>query len=147
MALPQSPDRSTRAVGLRHHWLVAAVDRRSTMGPNTVCHVEQSLAAVEHLQVEPSLGLMVVRAVDRFTMGHVLDELAELETHRRDPVAFPAAVLAAWAHVHGLTLLYIDGMTTVETNSRHRGTRCAGEQHAHVWSRPPAAHRAVPVGA
>src|SRR6266545_2621227 len=57
MALPQSPDRSTRAVGLRHHWLVAAVDRRSTMGPNTVCHVEQSLAAVEHLQVEPSLGL------------------------------------------------------------------------------------------
>jgi hypothetical protein len=33
-----------------------------------------------------------------------------------DPVALAAAVLAAWALVHGLTLLYIDGLATLETS-------------------------------
>jgi len=32
-----------------------------------------------------------------------------------DPAAITAAVLAAWSLVHGLTLLYIDGLATLET--------------------------------
>jgi AcrR family transcriptional regulator len=35
---------------------------------------------------------------------------------QNDPVALAGAVLAAWSLVHGLTLLYIDGLATLETS-------------------------------
>jgi AcrR family transcriptional regulator len=35
---------------------------------------------------------------------------------QNDPVALAAAVLAAWSLVHGLTLLYVDGLATLETS-------------------------------
>lgn len=82
---------STRAVALSHRWIIAAADRRATMGPNALRHLEQSLGAVEPLQLEPFLNRTLLRAIDTFTMGHVLDEIAELETPRRDGLS-----AAAW---------------------------------------------------
>ena len=43
-------------------------------------------------------------------------ENGSFKVAQNDPVALAAAVLAAWSLVHGLTLLYIDGLATLETS-------------------------------
>src|SRR5215218_1642963 len=44
--------RRTREVWLRHPWLVSSIGERSAFGPNSMRHVEQSLAAVSGLGLE-----------------------------------------------------------------------------------------------
>ena len=43
-------------------------------------------------------------------------EGGSFEVAQNDPLVFAATVLAAWSLVHDLTLLYIDGLATLETS-------------------------------
>lgn len=79
--------RNTRAACLRHPWIVAAVDRRPVFGPNAIRHFEQSLAAVAGLELETGLALRILRVVDKFTLGHVVDEVAQREMLRRESLS------------------------------------------------------------
>jgi AcrR family transcriptional regulator len=63
----------TRDTFERHPWLLEANDR-PTATPNTLRHIEQSAAAVAHLDVEPEVAMGMVLAVDDYTLGYVLRE-------------------------------------------------------------------------
>jgi AcrR family transcriptional regulator len=68
-ALTQIAQR-TRDAFMRHPW--AWEGRGAGTSPNTMRHIEQSLAAVEDLDVDPEQRLEVVALVDDFVFGSVL---------------------------------------------------------------------------
>ncbi|HEY6892190.1 MAG TPA: TetR/AcrR family transcriptional regulator [Solirubrobacter sp.] len=74
----------TRAACLRHPWLVAAMDHRPEFGPNAVRHFEQSLAAVSSLDIAPAEALTILRTVDKFTLGQVIDQLSHHAMRQRE---------------------------------------------------------------
>jgi len=74
----------TRAACLQHPWLVAAMDHRPEFGPNAVRHFEQSLAAVSSLDIAPAKALTILRTVDKFTLGQVIDQLSHHAMRRRE---------------------------------------------------------------
>jgi AcrR family transcriptional regulator len=77
--------RRTREVWLRHPWLAASVGQRSSFGPNSMRHVEQSLAAVDGLGLDGRDAFTVLSAVDDFVLGHTMRQvLEEAGMHRRD---------------------------------------------------------------
>jgi AcrR family transcriptional regulator len=94
--------RTTRAACLRHPWIVAAIGRRTVFGPNAIRHLEQSLAAVAGLELEADLALRVVRVVDKFVVGQVIDELAHAETLRRDSLTDAEWHRSVAGHLDGL---------------------------------------------
>lgn len=59
---------------LRHPWLRELVGKRSRIGPNALRHVEQSLAALDPLKLEPAKAVQVVSAIDHFMLGYVMLE-------------------------------------------------------------------------
>ncbi|MBC6460986.1 TetR/AcrR family transcriptional regulator [Actinomadura sp. HBU206391] len=66
----------TRVVLLRHRWMVALAARRPTgVGPNGLRHVEQSLAALDPLGLEPAAAALICSAVDDYLLGHVIREV------------------------------------------------------------------------
>jgi len=68
----------SRAAALRHPWIAAAVARRPNVGPNGMRHIEQSLAAIAALDLEPARARAILRAVDTYTFGNVAVQLADL---------------------------------------------------------------------
>jgi AcrR family transcriptional regulator len=76
----------SRAAWLKHPWLLAAVQERSTaITPNMLRHVEQSSQAVAKLAdrgAEPALLGALVLAVDDYTVGYTLREVAMEDPHR-----------------------------------------------------------------
>lgn len=87
--------RRERDVTLRHPWMVEMVNRRShaVIGPNSLRHLDQSVAAVAGLKLEPSDTYRVVAAVDDYVLGYVTREVREREIVRRTG-AVPAARLS-----------------------------------------------------
>jgi AcrR family transcriptional regulator len=69
--------RHTRATCLRHPWIVGGVERRAVMGPNAVRHLEQSLAAISGLSVDPVRARSILTALDSFTLGHLANTAAQ----------------------------------------------------------------------
>lgn len=69
--------RRTRDVWLRHHWMASTIVRRSSFGPNSMRHVEQSLAALDGLQLEGHEAFGVLSAVDDFALGHTMRQVLE----------------------------------------------------------------------
>ncbi|MBC6469939.1 TetR/AcrR family transcriptional regulator [Actinomadura alba] len=65
----------TRAVLLRHPWMVEVAGRRPQVGPNGLRHVEQSLAALDPLRLDPPAGALICAAVDDYLLGHVIREV------------------------------------------------------------------------
>jgi hypothetical protein len=65
--IAQRTRESTRA----HPWMIAAAFRRPFLGPNTLCHIDQSLAAVSELPLSPERKRAVLLAVDTYTLGFV----------------------------------------------------------------------------
>lgn len=63
--------RQTRALCLRHPWIIGGIERREYMGPNAVRHLEQSLAAIADLPVDHDRARSILMAVDSFTLGHL----------------------------------------------------------------------------
>jgi AcrR family transcriptional regulator len=61
----------TRASTRAHPWMIAAAFRRPFLGPNTLRHIDQSLAAVSSLPLTPERKRAVLLAVDTYTLGFV----------------------------------------------------------------------------
>lgn len=92
-ALRQIAER-TRAAGLRHPWMTAIFGRRPSYGPNALRHVEQSLAAVDGLDLPVVATRALLVALDTFTMGHVTTELSLEGRGLPDPEAWRASAAA-----------------------------------------------------
>jgi AcrR family transcriptional regulator len=76
--------RRERESGLRHPWVVDMVRHRSHVaGPNVLRHMDQSMAAVAGLGLDPSAALRVIAAVDDYMLGYVSRETRERELTRR----------------------------------------------------------------
>lgn len=77
--------RRTREVWLRHHWMASSIGQRSSFGPNSMRHVEQSLAALDGLRIDGREAFAVLGAVDDFALGHTMRQvLEEYGMHRGD---------------------------------------------------------------
>lgn len=73
--------RHTRATCVRHPWILSVIHRREVMGPNAVRHLEQSLAAIAGLPVDPARARDILVAIDSFTLGHVARTAVRHEVH------------------------------------------------------------------
>src|SRR5262249_51630132 len=67
----------TRDASLKHPWILGAHGRVSGVGPNGISHIEQSLAAIDALDVPSERRYAILAAVDNYTLGHVTRELLE----------------------------------------------------------------------
>ena len=68
----------TRAMFLNHPWMLATLQERPHVSPNLLRHIEQSAQSVAGLagKVPPELMGAIVTAVDDYTTGYTLRELA-----------------------------------------------------------------------
>ncbi|GAB3984282.1 TetR/AcrR family transcriptional regulator C-terminal domain-containing protein [Actinoallomurus acanthiterrae] len=73
-----------REVGLRHPWQIDLVTQkpRVMIGPNGLRHLEQSVAALAGLRLEPLDAWRVIAAVDDYVLGFVSREVREREITR-----------------------------------------------------------------
>jgi AcrR family transcriptional regulator len=67
--------RRTRESVRTHPWSVAAAFGRPRLGPNALCHFDQSLGVVSGLPLTPERKRAVLLAVDTYTLGFVRWEL------------------------------------------------------------------------
>jgi AcrR family transcriptional regulator len=85
---------------LAHTWTLEAFGQRPRFGPNTLRHVEQSIAAASRTGLGPEATSIILAVVDEYTLGHAMrvllvpDEDALRETidqmlRAADPDAFP----------------------------------------------------------
>jgi AcrR family transcriptional regulator len=61
----------TRETARAHPWMIAAAFRRPFIGPNSLRHIDQSLAAVSSLPLSPERKRAVLLAIDTYTLGFV----------------------------------------------------------------------------
>jgi len=61
----------TRETTRAHPWMIAAAFHHPFLGPNTLRHIDQSLAAVSELPLSPERKRAVLLAVDTYTLGFV----------------------------------------------------------------------------
>ena len=69
--------RRTREVWLRHSWMASSVGERSSFGPNSMRHVEQSIAAIRDLGVGNDDSFLVLGAVDDYTLGFTMRQVLQ----------------------------------------------------------------------
>jgi AcrR family transcriptional regulator len=67
--------RRTRNVTLRHPWMTGIPAHGAALGPNALRHVEESMTALEELDLSPQVAIEVLTAVDKFVLGHVIFEV------------------------------------------------------------------------
>jgi AcrR family transcriptional regulator len=72
----------TRTALLRHPWFGEILTGRPSLGPNTLHHVEFSLAAIDGLGLDLRSVVSALTTVDSYVYGFVRRELAEQETIR-----------------------------------------------------------------
>jgi AcrR family transcriptional regulator len=72
----------TRAVLVRHPWWIELIGRHTLVGPNGMRYREQTLAAVADLEIDVSLKMALVTAVETYTVGQ-----AALAVDTTGPVA------------------------------------------------------------
>jgi AcrR family transcriptional regulator len=77
--IAQRARESTRA----HPWMIAAAFHRPFLGPNTLRHIDQSLAAVSELPLSPERKRAVLLAVDTYTLGFVRWEVMSPKADKR----------------------------------------------------------------
>lgn len=68
--------RATRASALRHPWIIAAFGEHPRMGPASLQHMDQSIAATLSLDADDATRRTLMLNVDTYTIGHVTLELA-----------------------------------------------------------------------
>jgi AcrR family transcriptional regulator len=88
---------ATRATCLRHPWITIAHGGRPAFGPNRLRHIEQSLAAVDGLDLPLSTVRAVLFAVDTFTLGAITTEIGLTSPARLDDTAWREASADALA--------------------------------------------------
>jgi AcrR family transcriptional regulator len=85
--IAQRTRESTRA----HPWMIAAAFHHPFLGPNTLRHIDQSLAAVSELPLSPDRKRAVLLAIDTYTLGFVRWEVRSLKATEGKGVAAPCA--------------------------------------------------------
>lgn len=70
-----------------HPWMIAAAFHHPFLGPNTLRHIDQSLAAVSELPLSPDRKRAVLLAVDTYTLGFVRWEVRSLQAKDGSPCA------------------------------------------------------------
>jgi AcrR family transcriptional regulator len=97
--------RATRANLDRHPWMGGALSPRpSTIpGPNTMRHVDQSLAAVAHLGLDIRTQMEIIAVVDDYVIGFVVrsQRVAEYEAELDDDMV-ARWMDAAFGHLQSL---------------------------------------------
>jgi AcrR family transcriptional regulator len=97
---------------LAHAWTLEAFGQRPRFGPNTLRHVEQSVAAASRTGLPLEQAAIVLAVVDEYTLGHAMrtllvpdeDELREQVDgvlRAVDPAAFPHLAQASTETVLG----------------------------------------------
>ena len=88
--------RRERDTGLRHPWLVDMIYHRTpgVVGPNVLRHLDQSVAAVAGLELDPPDAFRVIAAVDDYMLGFVSRETREREIRRRTGLSGTEHLLA-----------------------------------------------------
>jgi AcrR family transcriptional regulator len=110
-AMRQLAHHSLRAF-VAHSWTLEAFGQRPRFGPNTLRHVEQSMAAASRTGLAPEKAAIVLGVVDEYTLGHAMrmllvpDETALREqiegvVRAADPEAFPYLAQATAGSVLG----------------------------------------------
>jgi AcrR family transcriptional regulator len=102
--IAQRTRESTRA----HPWMIAAAFHRPTLGPNTLRHIDQSLAAVSELPLTPERKRAALLAIDTYTLGFVRWEVTSPKTKAASPCGhsearFSAAELDAYIKAQAAT--------------------------------------------
>jgi AcrR family transcriptional regulator len=67
--------RRTRNAVLRHPWMIDTPAHGAALGPNALRHVEESITALEELDLSPQVTIEILTAVDKFVLGHVIFEI------------------------------------------------------------------------
>jgi AcrR family transcriptional regulator len=73
----------TRAILLRHRWMIAVTAFRTTLGPNNLRWLERTLSFVAELGLETDEILIIANTLLIFVRGYVMGELMEQEASRR----------------------------------------------------------------
>jgi AcrR family transcriptional regulator len=71
---------SSRAMLSRHRWLMNFVGGRPPLGPSTLLILEESLALVRPLRLDPAGEIGILTAVNTYVNGTVLQETQEIST-------------------------------------------------------------------
>lgn len=110
-ALRQIAHRSHDAF-VAHPWTLEAFGQRPRFGPNTLRHVEQTLAAASRTGLDHETAAIVLSVVDEYTLGHamrvllvphedLLRGMVEQVMRAADPEAFPYLARATAGSVLG----------------------------------------------
>lgn len=110
-ALRQIAHRSHDAF-VAHPWTLEAFGQRPRFGPNTLRHVEQTLAAASRTGLDEETAAIVLSVVDEYTLGHamrvllvphedLLRGMVEQVMRAADPEAFPYLARATAGSVLG----------------------------------------------
>lgn len=76
--------RKSRAMFLRHPWIFAALNtRRPTLGPGLVQHIEESVRALDGMDLDIGTIACIIGTVDNYVLGSTIDEIHEVEMKRR----------------------------------------------------------------
>jgi AcrR family transcriptional regulator len=96
--------RRERETGLRHPWLVDMVKHRAhaMVGPNLLRHLDQSMAAVAGLKLDPRDALKVITAVDDYMFGRAAREVREHEIKRRTGLSGAEHLVALHPYLRAL---------------------------------------------
>lgn len=86
-----------RTVGalVRHAWVAGDRGRAPVLGPNSLLHVEQSIAAVEPLGLDPGTAGAVLACVDDYAIGYALRTIATRRWRDEAGIEVPMGDLAA----------------------------------------------------
>lgn len=80
---------------LRHGWMTSLIGHRRSLGPNELPHIENSLAALDHLGVTIRQAFNVLMAVETYYLGFAIREQQELAAERANTRLRPAQVRKA----------------------------------------------------
>lgn len=71
----------------RHPWVARELGRRRVLvGPRTLGHIEQSLAAIACLHLDSPTSLAVINSIDSYVIGYALRDIAGKEAEKRSGI-------------------------------------------------------------
>jgi len=73
---------SERTLLHRHRWVMDFIGGRPPLGPHVIANLEQSLTALDSLQLDTATAMNVLMTVNTYVMGAVLREMRELRAQR-----------------------------------------------------------------
>ncbi len=90
-----------RAGARRHPWMLSVAATRAALSPNALRNFEQSLAALSSLDIDRERKIAILFAVDTYTVGQVVREIASRRPAFDEIPASGAASTADQADVTG----------------------------------------------